>query len=689
MTLPATSPLRLSQNGPLRSLLPYLWPAGHLEARVRVAVALACLAVAKAVNVYVPVLYKQAVDAVTTTGSVVAVAAPGTPGAPGVPPVPADLASSGLPASALVAVPVGVILAYGLARVLAQAFGEARDALFAKVAQRTIRTLGLEVFRHLHGLSLRFHLERQTGGLSRSIERGTRAIETLLRFMLFNVLPTLLEIALVVIILWALFDVWFALVTAVTVCGYIGFTLGITEWRIQFRRRMNETDNRANTRAIDSLLNYETVKYFGNEAHEARRYDEALRAYEEAAVQSQTSLSLLNFGQGLIIAIGLALIMYMAAAGITAGTMTVGDFVLVNTYLIQLYLPLNFFGFVYREIKQALIDIEKMFELLAVDREIADHANAQPLRVENGVITFDDVHFGYDPRRPILQGVSFSVPARSTVAIVGASGAGKSTISRLLFRFFEVNAGRILIDGQDIRAVTQASLRAAIGIVPQDTVLFNDTIFYNIAYGRPDADTAAVEHAARMAHIHTFVESLPDGYRSMVGERGLKLSGGEKQRVAIARTILKAPAILLFDEATSALDTHTEREIQANLREVSRGRTTLVIAHRLSTIVDADEILVLSGGQVVERGRHQQLLALDGAYAALWRRQQHAGADGAADGDADADLSDKAQAGGGTEDGGDAGDAGGAMPGASVGATRKVVPAGDAGGIPRGQAAAG
>jgi ABC-type transport system involved in Fe-S cluster assembly fused permease/ATPase subunit len=589
-----TRPRKLGERETIRSLLPYLWPRGEMELRVRVVAAIVCLFVAKVANVYVPVLYKHAIDALGTTAGTAAV------------------------------LPIGMILAYGLARVLSLAFGELRDAIFSKVAQRSIRAVALNVFRHLHALSLRFHLERQTGGLSRSVERGTKAIQTLLSFMLFNILPTLLEILLVCAILWGMFNIWFALATFVTVVLYIAYTLVITEWRTKFRREMNEMDNQANTKAIDSLLNYETVKYFGNEEHEARRYDNALSFYEKAAVRSQTSLSLLNIGQAAIISIGLTVVMYMAARGIMAGTMTIGDFVLVNTYLLQLYQPLNFFGFVYREIKQGLADMEKMFELLEIDREIADAPGAKALEVAGATVAFEGVEFGYDPRRPILKGMSFTVPAGRTVAIVGPSGAGKSTISRLLFRFYDPNAGRILIDGQDISAITQASLRSAIGIVPQDTVLFNDTIFYNIAYGRPGASVEEVERAAKLAHIHDFVLRLPDGYKTMVGERGLKLSGGEKQRVAIARTILKQPDILLFDEATSALDTHTEREIQANLREVSRGRTTLVIAHRLSTVIDADEIIVLDDGRIVERGRHGELLARRGAYAAMWTRQQEA-----------------------------------------------------------------
>ena len=577
----------------LRSLLPYLWPRDSVEMRVRVALAMLLLVGAKAANVYVPIFYKQAVDALAPAES-----------------------------GAAVAIPLGLIVAYGLARVMSLVFAELRDAVFAKVAQRTIRRVALSVFRHLHALSLRFHLERQTGGLTRSLERGTRAIESLLRYTLFSIVPTLVEIGLVCIILWRMFNGWFALATFVTVFGYIAYTFFVSEWRIQFRRAMNDTDSKANTKAIDSLLNYETVKYFGNEEHEARRYDAALGSYEQAAVKSQQSLSLLNIGQSAIISLGLAVVMGMAAHGIVSGSMTLGDFVLVNTYLLQLYQPLNFFGVVYREIKQSVTDIEAMTTLLSVDREVADSPHAKPLVVTGGEIRFESVEFGYDPRRPILKGVDFTVPAGKTVAIVGPSGAGKSTISRLLFRFYDVSAGRILIDGQDLRDVTQASLRASIGIVPQDTVLFNDTVYYNIAYGRPGASPAEVEQAAKLAHIHDFVMALPDGYQTTVGERGLKLSGGEKQRVAIARTILKNPGILLFDEATSALDTHTEREIQANLREVSRGRTTLVIAHRLSTVIDADEILVLEAGRVIERGRHADLLSRGGAYAALWARQQ-------------------------------------------------------------------
>ncbi len=578
----------------IRTLLPYLWPKGEPGLRLRVLLALAFLAAAKGVNVVVPLLYKRAVDALSPKGAVLA------------------------------AVPVAVLLAYGSARVLSSSFGELRDIAFARVGQRAIRTAGLQVFRHLHGLSLRFHLDRQTGGVSRAIERGTKGIEFLLNFMLFNILPTLLEIGLVTAILWRLYDGRFALATFGTIFVYVAYTLLVTEWRTQFRRTMNETDTEAATKAIDSLLNFETVKYFGNEEHEAARYDRALARYERAAVKSKVTLSLLNIGQGAIVAVGLTVVMGMAAAGVVAGRMTVGDFVLVNSYLVQLAIPLNFLGFVYREIKQSLADMESMFRLLDEAAEVRDRPHAPALAVAGGEIRFDEVHFAYDPERPILKGVGFTVPPGRTVAIVGPSGAGKSTISRLLFRFYDVSRGAVTIDGQDVRAITQASLRAAIGIVPQDTVLFNDTIRYNIAYGRPGASQAEIEHAARLASIHAFVTSLPDGYDTRVGERGLKLSGGEKQRVAIARTILKAPRILLFDEATSALDTHTEKEIQAALREVSRNRTTLVIAHRLSTVVEADEILVLEAGRVAERGTHSVLLAQGGLYAAMWARQQEA-----------------------------------------------------------------
>lgn len=582
----------------IATLLPYLWPAGETGLRIRVVAAMVCLVAAKGVNVTMPFFYKQAVDALT----------------------PASGAAGSV--AAVVAVPVALVVAYGVARLLALAFGELRDGLFARVGQRAIRQAALQTFEHLHRLSLRFHLDRRTGAVSRAIERGTKGIEFLLNFMLFNVLPTLLEIVLVCGVLWWMFGIWYALITFVCVGGYIAWTLLVTEWRIKFRRAMNETDNEAHTKAVDSLLNFETVKYFGNERHEAGRFDTALEGYEAAAVKSKTSLALLNIGQGAIVSIGLIVLMLMAGNGVASGTMTVGDFVMVNAYLIQLFLPLNFLGFVYREIKRSLIDMESMFTLLDEAAEVKDTPGARPLAVSGGEVVFEDVSFGYDPRRMVLGGISFRVAPGKTVAIVGPSGAGKSTLSRLLYRFYDVSGGRIAIDGQDIRQVTQDSLRAAIGIVPQDTVLFNETVYYNIAYGRPGATPAEIERAAELARIHDFVMGLPDGYQTTVGERGLKLSGGEKQRVAIARAILKRPKILMFDEASSALDTHTEKEIQASLREVSAGHTTLVIAHRLSTVVDADEILVLDAGLIAERGRHTDLLAQGGRYADMWARQQ-------------------------------------------------------------------
>jgi len=578
----------------LARLAPYLWPKDAPDLRLRVVVALLFLALAKGINVFVPILYKRAVDALT----------------PGV--------------ATVIAVPVALIVGYGLARVLAQVFGELRDAVFAKVGQRAVRQIALRTFRHLHGLSLRFHLERQTGGLSRAIERGIRGMDFLLSYMLFSAIPTVLEVTLVAGILWHFYDWDFAAATFVTVVLYVIFTFAVTDWRVKFRREMNDRDSEANTKAIDSLLNFETVKYFANEEHEARRFDGALQAYEKAAVKSQTTLAFLNVGQGIIIAAGLVVVMLLAGQGVAAGHLTVGDFVLVNAYLVQLYMPLNFLGVVYRNIKQSLIDLESMFRLLDVEAEIADVPGAPPLNVDRGEVVFDRVSFRYDPRRPILEDVSFRVPAGGTVAIVGPSGAGKSTISRLLFRFYDVDEGRILIDGQDIRGVTQESLRRAIGVVPQDTVLFNDSIRYNIAYGRPGAEQTEIEKAARLANIGDFIAKLPDGYKTPVGERGLKLSGGEKQRVAIARVVLKAPRIVVFDEATSALDTKTEREIQDNLEAVSQDRTTLIIAHRLSTVVHADEILVLEHGRVVERGDHPTLLAKGGVYASMWARQQEA-----------------------------------------------------------------
>ncbi len=577
----------------LKALTPYLWPRDSFGLRMRVVLALVFLLAGKLVNISVPLLYKHAVDALS-------------------------------PAHVAIAVPVGLVVAYGLARIMSQGFNELRNAVFAKVSQRAIRRMALSAFRHIHALSLRFHLERRTGGLSRAVERGTAGIDFLLSFMLFNVVPTLLEILLVCGILWRLFNWTFAAVTLATILVYITFTFSITDWRVRFRREMNERNTESNTKAVDSLLNYETVKYFANEEHEARRYNSALQAYERAAVKSETTLTLLNLGQGTIIAIGLVGVMILAGRGVAAAEMTVGDFVLVNAYLLQLYTPLNFLGMVYRNIKQSLTDLEQMTALLGVRPEIVDRPDAAELKIRAGTVAFHGVDFHYDLRRPILSDVDFDVAPGATVAIVGPSGAGKSTIARLLFRFYDVDGGSIEIDGQDIRDVTQDSLRRAIGVVPQDTVLFNDTIYYNIAYGRPGATQAEIEEAAQLARIHDFITTLPDGYGTMVGERGLKLSGGEKQRVAIARVILKAPQILIFDEATSALDTKTEREIQASLAEVSTGRTTLVIAHRLSTIVDADEIVVLDRGHIVERGHHAELLLRRGVYAVMWARQQEA-----------------------------------------------------------------
>jgi ATP-binding cassette subfamily B protein len=605
-----------SHWGTLATLTRYLWPHGRLDLRIRVVVAVLCLILAKIVNVGVPYLYKLAVDALTGAGG---------PGAAGSAGGTFDAASGDAPGLAVLTVPLTIILAYGGARILSQAFGELRDFVFVKVGQHSQRAIALSTFRHLHGLSLAFHLERQTGGLSRVIERGVRGISFVLSFMLFNILPTFVEIMLVTgVLLYAYYEttVAFALVTFATIALYIAFTLIVTDWRLKYRRRMNQNDTEANTKAVDSLINYETVKYFGNEEHEYARYDRALAGYERAAVQSQGSLSFLNLGQGLTIGVGLVLVMLLAAQGVAQGRLTVGDFVLINTYLIQLYLPLNFLGFVYREMKQSLTDMDKMFELLEVGAEVRDESDAAPLGAGPGAVEFRNVSFAYKSDRPILKDLSFRVPPGRTVAIVGPSGAGKSTLSRLLFRFYDVDQGAILIDGQDLRAVTQASLRDAIGVVPQDTVLFNDSIGYNIAYGRPDASEAQIAEAARLASIDGFVAALPDGYDTLVGERGLKVSGGEKQRIAIARTILKQPRILLFDEATSALDSHTEKEIQAALREVSRNRTTLVIAHRLSTIVDADEILVLEDGRLIERGRHADLLRAGGPYARMWQRQQ-------------------------------------------------------------------
>ena len=575
-----------SDLGVVRRLLPYLW-----EFRGRVVLALAFLVAAKLANITVPLVMKRIVDGLSGP-------------------------------QAMVAVPVALLAAYGLLRLSSTIFNELRDVVFVKVAQRAMRRVALEVFHHLHALSLRFHLERQTGGLTRDIERGTRGISTLLSFMVFSVLPTLLEMALVTGFLVWQFDIWFGVITVAAIVLYVASTFLISEWRTQHRRTMNEMDSKANTRAIDSLLNYETVKYFGNERYEGARYDENLQRYERAVVKSESSLGLLNSVQALVIALAVSLLMWRASEGIVAGGLTLGDLVMVNALLIQLYIPLNFLGVMYREIKQALVDMEKMFRLLGENREVQDKPGAAPLAVDGGAIRFENVDFSYEPARAILHDVSFEVPAGHKVAVVGSSGSGKSTLARLLFRFYDVDRGRITIDGHDIRDVTQTSVRAAIGVVPQDTVLFNDTIYYNIAYGRPEATRPEVEQSARVAHIAGFIEALPLGWETTVGERGLKLSGGEKQRVSIARTLLKQPPILIFDEATSALDSRTEKSIQAELSEIARNHTTLVIAHRLSTIVDADEILVLDGGRIVERGSFRTLIAADGKFAEMWRLQQ-------------------------------------------------------------------
>ena len=567
-------------------LVPYLW-----EYKWRVAVALVFLVTAKLANVAVPLVLKQIVDGLT-------------------------------PNQAMVALPLALLVAYGALRLSTTLFAELRDLVFVRVTQRAIRRIALSVFRHLHALSLRFHLERQTGGVSRDIERGARGISTLLSYMLFSIVPVILEFTLVAIVLFAKFDWRFAAVTFAAVAVYLIFTFGITEWRMDIRRQANELDSRANTRAIDSLLNYETVKYFNNEEYEARRYDDNLRQYESAAVKTEASLGVLNIGQSLIIAVAVTILMILAAEGVVAGSLTLGDLVLINGLLIQLYIPLNFLGMVYREIKQALADTDRMFRLLEQNREIEDRPGAAALPDGPASVRFDHVDFSYDPKRQILHDVSFAIPAGNKVAVVGASGSGKSTLARLLYRFYDVSTGSVSINGADIREVKQSSLRAAIGIVPQDTVLFNDTIYYNIQYGRPEATREEVIAAAKAAHIHDFIASLPDGYEARVGERGLKLSGGEKQRVAIARAILKDPRILIFDEATSALDSKSEKAIQAELDRIAHGHTTLVIAHRLSTIMDADEILVMEHGRIIERGSHRDLLALRGAYSQMWALQQ-------------------------------------------------------------------
>jgi ATP-binding cassette, subfamily B, heavy metal transporter len=588
----------------MRGLWPDIWPADRPDLQLRVAVSMLLLLAAKLATIAVPFTFKWATDALTGEGS--------APVAP----------SAWL--LWVFAAPIAMTIAYGGMRILMAALTQARDGIFAKVAMNAVRRLAYRTFEHMHELSLRFHLERKTGGLTRVLERGRNAIETIVRMVIMQLVPTIIELALIVVVLLYQFDWRYVVVVLVVVALYMAYTYQATEWRINIRRRMNDSDTEANVKAIDSLLNYETVKYFVAEEREARRYDRAMARYEEASVQAYVSLAVLNAGQATIFTIGLATVMVMCAYGIKDGTKTIGDFVMINAMMIQLYQPLNFMGMVYREIKQAVIDIEKMFAILRLDPEIKDKPGARPLVVARGAIRFENVSFAYEPDREILQGVTFEVPAGHRVAVVGPSGAGKSTISRLLFRFYEVSGGRISIDGQDIRDVTQKSLRSAIGVVPQDTVLFNDTIRYNIRYGRWEASDAEVEEAARLAQIDDFIRRSPKGYDTEVGERGLKLSGGEKQRVAIARTILKAPPILLLDEATSALDSHTERDIQDALERVSENRTTLVIAHRLSTIVGADEIIVLDQGVIVERGTHHQLLARGGLYASMWNRQREA-----------------------------------------------------------------
>jgi ATP-binding cassette subfamily B protein len=597
-SLPPSQPVPRTRTDwqTLLSLLPYLW-----DFRWRVGLAIAFLVAAKAAVVGVPVVLKRIVDVLVPIAT-----------------------QAGVPAQtvALAAVPIGLLLAYGALRVASTLFTELREFVFAKVTQRTVRKVALQVFGHLHALSLRFHLDRQTGGLTRDMERGTRGIASLVSYTLYSILPTLVEITLVVTYLGLHYDLWFTGITVVALVAYITYTVLVTEWRTEHRRTMNELDSKANVRAIDSLLNYETVKYFGNEAFESQRYDQSLQRWERAAVRSQTSLSVLNVGQAAIISVAVTLMVWRATVGVVEGRMSIGDLVLVNAFMIQLYMPLNFLGVLYREIKQSLADMERLFGLLDANREVDDAPNARPLQVPAAPdVQFDRVSFAYQPERAILHDVSFTVPAGTTTALVGASGAGKSTLSRLLFRFYDVTSGTIRIGGQDIRTVTQHSLRSTIGIVPQDTVLFNDTLRYNVAYGRPDARDDEIDAAARAAQLERFIAGLPQGWQTNVGERGLKLSGGEKQRVAIARMLLKNPPVLLLDEATSALDSRNEAAIQDALKSVARDRTTLVIAHRLSTIVDADQIIVLEGGRIVEQGRHDALLAQGGKYAAMWALQ--------------------------------------------------------------------
>ncbi len=577
----------------IRKVAPYLWPDDEPWVKRRVVLAMAMLVLAKLIAVYTPILYKGAVDA---------------------------LAGEGVPPLALGA--VGLTVAYGVARMMTVGFQQLRDALFAPVGQRALRALALETFQHIHQLSMRYHVTRRTGGLSRIIERGVKGVEFLLRFLLFSIGPLILELLLVAVVLMWLFDVWYLVVVAVTIGLYIWFTFTVTEWRVKLRREMNDQDTEANQRAIDSLLNFETVKYFNAERREAERYDVSMKAYAQAALKTAYSLAFLNFGQSFLITCGLIGVMVLAAIGVQNGSLTVGDFVMVNAYMIQITVPLNFLGTVYREIRQSLVDMGQMFQLLEQPAEVVDKPDAKPLQITEGRVELDAVHFGYDPDREILRGVSLVVPGGQTVAIVGATGSGKSTIGRLLFRFYDVTKGALRIDGQDVRDVTQESLHAAIGVVPQDTVLFNDTIRYNIAYGREGASQTEVEEAAKAAQIHDFITSLPDGYDTTVGERGLKLSGGEKQRVGIARTLLKNPPILLLDEATSALDTDTEQDIKDALTRAGEGRTVITIAHRLSTISEADRIVVLEKGEIIEQGAHDELLRREGRYAQLWNRQQ-------------------------------------------------------------------